>query len=133
MKDTARQAFEKELRNINTLREELEKKEEELKNERVGLEYERREVEERLGKLKAILEGGEVKRFVMSDVVKIHEMNYTGRFDVKMNELPRTIYDPIERKERRISYWSYHHKFDDADKILSTLKFDYEEVTGKCL
>ena len=131
LKDTARQAFEDELRNINTLREELAKKEEELKSERAGLEYDRREVEERLGTIKAILEGGEVKRFVTSDVAKVHEMNYTGRFDIKMNELPRAIYDPIERKERRISAWSYHHKFDDADKILSTLKMDYDEVTGK--
>lgn len=131
LKDTARQAFEDELSNINTLREELAKMEEELKSERAGLEYERREVEERLGKLKAILEGGEVKRFVTSDVAKVHEMNYTSRFDIKMNELPRTIYDPIERKELRINAWSYHHKFDDADKILSTLKVDYDEVTGK--
>lgn len=131
LKDTARQAFEDELKNINTLREELAKKEEELKSERAGLEYERREVEERLGTIKAILEGGEVKRFVTSDVAKIHEMNYTGRFDVKMNELPRMIYDPMEKKERRISAWSYHHKFDDADKILNMLKMNYDEVTGK--
>jgi len=135
LKDTARQAFEAELRNINTLREEQAKKEEELKSERAGLEYERREVEERLGKLKAILEGGEVKRFVTSDVAKIHEMNYIGRFDIKMNELPKRLYDPIEGKERKIGAWSYHYKFDDADKIINlntnTLKMDYEEVTGK--
>lgn len=131
LKDTARQAFEDELRNVNTLREELTKKEEELKSERAGLEYERREVEERLGTIKAILEGGEVKRFVTSDVAKIHEMNYIGRFDVKMNELPRTIYDPMEKKERKINVWSYRYKFDDADKILNTLKVDYDEVTGK--
>jgi len=131
LKDAARQAFVAELRNINTLREELASKEEELKSERAGLEYERREVEERLGELKAILEGGEVKRFVTSDVAKIHEMNYIGRFDIKMNELPKRLYDPIEGKERKISAWSYHYKFDDADKILNTLKMDYEEVTVK--
>jgi len=131
LKDTARQAFEDELRNINTLREELEKKEAELKGEREGLEYEKGEVEERLGEIRAILEGGEVKRFVTSDVAKIHEMNYIGRFEIKMNELPKRIYDPIEGKERKISSWSYHYKFDDADRILSTLKMDYEEVTGK--
>ncbi len=117
----------------SVVREELEKKEAELKSEREGLEYEKKEVEERLGKIKAILEGGTVKRFVVSDVAKIHEMNYIGRFDIKMNELPRTIYDPIERKERRINVWSYHYKFDDADRILNlnTLKMDYEEATGK--
>jgi len=131
LKDTARKAFEDELRDINTLKEELEKKEEELKSERAGLEYERREVEERLGKLRTILEGGEVKRFVTSDVAKIHEMNCIGRFDIKMNELPRTIYDPIEKKERRINAWSDHYKFDDADKILGTRKVDYDEVMGK--
>jgi len=131
LKDTARQAFEDELRNINTLKEELEKKEEELKSEREGLEYEKGEVGERLGKIKDILEGGEVKRFVTRDVAKIHEMNYIGRFDIKMNELPRTIYDPIEGKEKRINAWSYHHKFDDADKILNTLKMDYDEAMGK--
>ena len=132
LKDAARQAFVAELRNINTLREELASKEEELKSERAGLEYERRAVEERLGELKAILEGGgEVKRFVTSDVAKIHEMNYIGRFDIKMNELPKRLYDPIEGKERKISAWSYHYKFDDADKILNTLKKDYEEVTVK--
>ncbi|MEA2074809.1 MAG: hypothetical protein U9O85_03630 [Euryarchaeota archaeon] len=131
LKDTARQAFEDELRNINTLREELGKKEKELKSERTGLEYEKGELEERSAKLKAILEGGEVKRFVTSDVAKIHEMNYIGRFEIKMNELPKRIYDPIEGKERKISSWSYHYKFDDADKILSTLKVDYEEVLEK--
>ncbi|MGB7533992.1 MAG: hypothetical protein WA977_13620 [Halobacteriota archaeon] len=131
LKETARQAFEDELRNINTLREELEKKEGELTVEREGLEYAKREVEERLGKIKAILEGGEVKRFVTSDVAKIQEMNYIGRFDIKMNELPRTIYDPIEGKERKINRWSYRYKFDDADKILNTLKIDYDEVMGK--
>jgi hypothetical protein len=48
-----------------------------------------------------------------------------------MNVLPRTIYDPIEKKERRINAWSDHYKFDDADKILGTLKMNYEEATGK--
>lgn len=133
LKDTARQAFEDELRNINTLREELEKKEKELKGEREGLEYEKGEVEERLGKIKAILEGGEVKRFVTRDVAKIHEMNYIGRFEIKMNELPKRIDNPIEGKERRITAWSHHRKFDDVDKILNlnTLKMGYEEATGK--
>ena len=133
LKDTARQAFEDELRNINTLREELEKKEAELKGEREGLEYEKGEVEERLGKLKAILEGGEVKRFVTRDVAMIHELNYIGRFDIKMNELPKRIDNPLEGKERRINAWSHHRKFDDVDKILNlnTLKMGYEEATGK--
>jgi hypothetical protein len=131
LKETARKAFEDELRNISRLKEELEKKGEELKSERAELEYERREIEERLGKLRTILEGGEVKRFVTRDVAKIHEMNYIGRFDIKMNELPRTIYDPIEKQERRINAWSDHYKFDDADKILGSLKVDYDEVTGK--
>jgi len=131
LRETAQRAFEDELENINTLREELAKKEQELKSERAGLEYERRELEERLGTIKDILEGGEVKRFVTSDVAKIQEMNYIGRFDIKMNELPKRIYDPIESKERKINRWSYRYKFDDADKILSTLKMDYDEVTGK--
>ena len=133
LKDTARQAFEDELRNINTLREELERKEAELKGERDGLEYEKGEVEERLGKLKAILEGGEVKRFVTRDVAMIHELNYIGRFDIKMNDLPKRIDNPLEGKERRINAWSHHRKFDDVDKILNlnTLKMGYEEATGK--
>lgn len=133
LKDTARQAFEDELRNINTLREELEKKEAELKSDREGLEYEKGEVEERLGKLKAILEGGEVKRFVTRDVAMIHELNYIGRFDIKMNELPKRIDNPLEGKERKINAWSHHRKFDDVDKILNlnTLKMGYEEATGK--
>ena len=133
LKDTARQAFEDELRNINTLREELEKQEQELKRDRAGLDYEKRELEERSAKIKTILEGGEVKRFVTSDVAKIHEMNYIGRFEIKMNELPKRIYDPIEGKERKISSWSYHYKFDDADKILNlnTPKMDYDEAMGK--
>jgi hypothetical protein len=133
LKDTARQAFVDELRNINTLREELEKKEAELKGDREGLEYEKGEVEERLGKLKAILEGGEVKRFVTRDVAMIHELNYIGRFDIKMNELPKRIDNPLEGKERRINAWSHHRKFDDVDKILNlnTLKMGYEEATGK--
>jgi chromosome segregation ATPase len=53
LKDTARKAFEDELRNISGLKEELEKKEEELKSERAELEYERREIEERLEKLRS--------------------------------------------------------------------------------
>lgn len=135
LKDTARQAFEDELRNINTLKEELAKKEAELKSEREGLEYEKGEVEERLGKIKDILEGGEVKRFVTRDVAMIHELNYIGRFDIKMNELPKRIDNPLEGKERRITAWSHHRKFDDVDKILNsnlnTLKMGYEEATGK--
>ena len=133
LKDTARQAFEDELRNINTLREELEKKEAELKGEREGLEYEKGEVEERLGKIKAILEGGEVKRFVTRDVAMIHELNYIGRFDIKMNDLPKRIDNPLDGTERRINAWSRHRKFDDLDKILNsnTLKMGYEEATGK--
>jgi hypothetical protein len=131
LKEVARRAFEDELANISRLREELAKKEAELKVEREGLEYDRRGVEERLGKIRAILEGGEVKRFVTRDAAKIQEMNYIGRFDIKMNEHTRTIYDPIERKERKIRAWSYRYKFDDADKILNTLKMDYDEVMGK--
>jgi len=131
LKDTARQAFEDELANISGLKEELEKKEEELKSDRAGLEYEKRELEERSEKIKTILEGGEVKRFVTSDVAKIQELNYVGRFDVKMIGVPRTIYDPIEKKERKIRSMSYHHKFNDVDNILTSLKMDYEEVMGK--
>ncbi|MBC8520690.1 MAG: hypothetical protein H8D26_01680, partial [Methanomicrobia archaeon] len=131
LKDTARQAFENELRNINTLREELEKKEAELKGEREGVEYDKREVEERLGKLKAILEGGEVKRFVTRDVAKIQELNYVSRFDVKMIGVPRTIYDPIERKEWKIRSRSRHHRFNDVDIILASLKMNYEEAMRK--
>ncbi len=131
LKDTARQAFEDELRNINTLREELEKKEAELKGEREELEYEKGEVEERLGKLKAILEGGEVKRFVTRDVAMIHELNYVSRFDVKMIGVPRTIYDPIEKKEWKIRSRSRHHRFNDVDIILTSLKMNYEEAMRK--
>jgi hypothetical protein len=131
LKDTARKTFEDELRDISGLKEELEKKEEELKSERAGLEYERREVEERLGKLRTILEGGEVKRFVTRDVAKIQELNYVGRFDVKMIGVPRTIYDPIERKEWKIRSMSYHHKFNDVDNILDSLKMNYEEAMRK--
>jgi len=131
LKDTARQAFEDELRNINTLREELEKKEAELKGEREGLEYEKGEVEERLGKLKAFLEGGEVKRFVTRDVAKIQELNYVSRFDVKMIGVPRKIYDPIAKKEWKILSKSRHHRFNDVDTILTSLKMNYEEAMGK--
>jgi len=131
LKEAARRAFEDELGNIRTLKGELEKKEEGLKVEQEGLEYTRREIEERLEKLKTMLEGGEVKRFVTRDVAKIQEMNYIGRFDIKMNDLPRTIYDPIERRELKITRWSYRHKFDDTDIILSRLKIDYGEVMEK--
>ena len=131
LKEAARRAFEDELVNIRMLKGELEKKEEGLRIEQEGLEYTRRKIEERLEKLKTMLEGGEVKRFVTRDVAKIQEMNYIGRFDIKMNELPRTIYDPIERRELKITRWSYRYKFDDADNILSRLKIDYDEVMGK--
>ncbi len=72
-----------------------------------------------------------MKRFVTSDVAKIQELNYVSRFDVKMIGLPRTVYDPIERKERKIRSSSYHHKFNDVDSILNTVKRDYEEVMRK--
>lgn len=72
-----------------------------------------------------------MKRFVTSDVAKIQELNYVGRFDVKMIGLPRTVYDPIERKERKIRSCSYHHKFNDVDSILNTVKRDYDEVMRK--
>ncbi|MBE0516648.1 MAG: hypothetical protein IBX41_04550 [Methanophagales archaeon] len=73
-----------------------------------------------------------MKRFVTRDVAKIQELNYIGRFDIKMNELPKMIYDPIERKERKINRWRwrYHCKFDDADEIVKRLKINYDEVTG---
>jgi hypothetical protein len=131
LKEAAGKAVEDELKNINWLKEELAHKEAELKTEREGLEYDKREVEERLEKLKEILEGGEVKRFVTSDVAKIQELNYVSRFDVKMIGLPRTVYDPIERKEWKIRASSYHHKFNDVDSILNTVKRDYEEVMMK--
>jgi len=120
LKDTARKAFEDELSNISELKGGLEKKEEELKSERAELEYERRKIEERLGKLKTILEGGEVKRFVTRDVAKIQELNYVGRFDVKLIGVPRMIYDPIERKEWKIRSMSRHHKFNGLDNILTS-------------
>ncbi|MEA3488300.1 MAG: hypothetical protein U9R10_03490 [Euryarchaeota archaeon] len=66
-----------------------------------------------------------------SDVAKIQELNYVSRFDVKVIGLPGTIYDPIERKERKIRSSSYHHKFNDVDSILNTVKSDYEEVMMK--
>ncbi|MCD6455741.1 MAG: hypothetical protein J7K81_02975, partial [Methanophagales archaeon] len=112
---------------------EKEKGKEALNSRLIEFEGDKREVEERLGKIKAILEGGEVKRFVTKDVAMIHELNYIGRFDIKMNELPKRIDNPLEGKERRITAWSHHRKFDDVDKILNlnTLKKGYEEATGK--
>ncbi|NQE45037.1 Chromosome partition protein Smc [ANME-1 cluster archaeon GoMg2] len=61
LKEAAGKAVEDELKNINWLKEELAHKEAELKTEREGLEFDKREVEERLEKLKEILEGGEAK------------------------------------------------------------------------
>ncbi|MEA3488299.1 MAG: hypothetical protein U9R10_03485 [Euryarchaeota archaeon] len=57
MKEAAGKAVEDELKNINGLKGELANKEAELKTEREGLEYDKREIEERLRTLKEILEG----------------------------------------------------------------------------
>jgi hypothetical protein len=120
--------FERELRKIEELKEELRLKEAEVEDKKDGLKYEKEELDEKLKSIKSAIEGGEAKRCVTRDVAKIHEMNYIGRFDVKMNELPKTLYHPIEGKEYKITAWNHHHKFDEKDKIFREFEMGYAEI-----
>lgn len=97
LQEANRRIFERELKKIEELKEELRLKEAEVEHKRDTLKYEKEELDEQLKAIKSAIERGEAKRHVTSDIAKIHEMNYTGRFDVKMNELPKTLCERIRR------------------------------------
>ena len=131
LQEANRRIFERELRKIEELKEELRLKEAEVENKRDTLKYEKDELDEKLKAIKSAIEGGEAKRYVTRDIAKIHEMNYIGRFDVKMNELPKTLSNPIDGNEYRITAWNHHHKFDEKDTLFKELEMSYAEVEEK--
>jgi hypothetical protein len=131
LQEANRRIFERELRKIEELKEELRLKEAEVENKRDTLKYEKEELDEKLKAIKSAIERGEAKRHVTRDIAKIHEMNYTGRFDMKMNELPKTLSNPIDGKEYRINAWNHHHKFDEKDTIVKEFEMDYAKIEEK--
>ena len=131
LQEANRRIFERELGKIEELKEELRLKEAEVENKRDTLKYEKDELDEKLKAIKSVIEGGEAKRYVTRDIAKIHEMNYIGRFDVKANELPKTLSNPIDEREYRINAWGRHQKFDEKDKLFKELEMSYAEVEEK--
>ena len=131
LQEANRRIFERELRKIEELKEELRLKEAEVENKRDTLKYEKDELDEKLKAIKSAIEGGESKRYVTRDIAKIHEMSYIGRFDVKANELPKTLSNPIDGREYRINAWGGHQKFDEKDKLFKEFDMNYAEVEEK--
>ncbi|ODS36910.1 MAG: hypothetical protein A7315_13815 [Candidatus Altiarchaeales archaeon WOR_SM1_79] len=129
LEEENKRKVEDELKKVEDMRNALSEKESELKNIKESLDNERNEIEEKLNALKKISEGA-VERLVMADEAKMHELNYIGRFNEKIYDLPMKIYNPIDKKEHTVNSWNVNEKFTQEKQIVEAFrdKMRYSEI-----
>jgi len=113
-----------ELEKIEKMKADLQLQVSEIKAEKQSLTIQKEEISEKFDFIKEAIEGGKTgNRFVTKDLAKLYEMDYIGRFDMKMNELPMSFTDPINNKQHTVRSWEENHlKTDDRERIYSQFK-----------
>ena len=131
LEEENKRKVEDELKKVEDMRNALSEKESELRNIKDSLDNEKNEIGEKLDALKKINEGA-VERLVMADEAKMYELNYIGRFNEKIYNLPMQIYNPIDKKEHNVKSWNVHEKFTQEEQIFETFrdKMSYNDVLG---
>ncbi|WP_321416510.1 hypothetical protein [uncultured Methanomethylovorans sp.] len=113
-----------ELEKIVKMKADLQLQVSEIEAEKQSLTIQKEEIREKFNSIKEAIEGGKTaKRFVTKDLAKLYEMDYIGRFDIKMNELPMSFIDPIDDKRYTVKSWGDNHlRMDERDKIYNQFK-----------
>lgn len=113
-----------ELEKIEKMKADLQLQVSEINAEKQSLTIQKEEISEKFDFIKEAIEGGKTgNRFVTKDLAKLYEMDYIGRFDMKMNELPMSFTDPINNKQHTVRSWEDNHlKTDERERIYSLFK-----------
>ena len=100
----AERKVEEESRKILEIKaDEFERKKAELELEKQKVIEKRDEIEEILKQINTSEE--DLLRIVEKDEARFYELNFIGRFDIKMHNFPLKIYSPIENKTFEIKSW----------------------------
>jgi len=113
-----------ELEKIEKMKADLQLQVSEINAEKQYLTIQKEEISEKFDFIKEAIEGGKTEnRFVTKDLAKLYEMDYIGRFDMKMNELPMSFTDPVNNKRHTVGSWEDNHlKTDERERIYSLFK-----------
>ena len=113
-----------ELEKIEQMKKDLESQVSAIEREKQALKFQKEEIDDKFNLIKEAIEGGgSGNRFVPKDLAKLYEMDYIGRFDMKMNELPRDFTNPIDGKRHSVKAWGENHtKLDQKYDIYNMFK-----------
>jgi len=116
--------IEEELSKIGQLKQDLQTQADAIENEKQAVRFQKEEITEKFESIRKAIEGyGTVNRFIPADLAKLYEMDYTGRFDMKMYAFPINIRNPVNGKNYKVTSWNGDHtKTDDKYKIHESLK-----------
>lgn len=124
MENENRKILQNELDKITQMKSDIESQSEAIAAEKKSLEFQKEEMNEKFNFIKKAIEGSDtVTRFIPTDLAKLYEMDYIGRFDMKMYDFPISIKNPIDNKQYNVNSWDDNHsKLNDLHKIHETLK-----------
>lgn len=113
-----------ELDKIKQMRNDIQSQLAAIDDEKQLLESQREEIDDKFNEIKKAVEGGgSGNRFVPRDLAKLYEMDYIGRFDMKMHELPLNMTNPVNGKKYTVKSWGDDHtKMDEKDMIYNLFK-----------
>jgi len=114
-----------ELAKIEQMKTDLQYQANAIENEKKSLIFQKEELDDKFNLIKEAVEGSNSgNRFVPKDLAKLYEMDYIGRFDMKMNdELPRSFTNPISGKTHTVNSWGESHtKLDEKYDIYNLFK-----------
>jgi len=116
--------IEEELSKLEQLKQDLQTQADVIESEKQAVRFQKEEITEKFESIRKAIEGSStVNRFIPADLAKLYEMDYIGRFDMKMYSFPIEIRNPINGKNYKVSSWNGDHtKTDDKYKIHELLK-----------
>ena len=101
----AREALEAEAERLRSRIAELEETLREYEAAAQSLEVEREMLSSKLEELESAIRGEGEERLVTDEEAIAYEAMFIERFNYHMNRLPLTLYDPLRRREVRVSKW----------------------------
>ena len=115
MQEDKLRLVESELKEIESLKNELDGEAMALQEEKNSLQLKRDEMEDRLRQITEVLEGKSI-RFITKEDAKLCELNMIARFDTKMQDFPLNVHSPIDDKKYEIRSWDQesHVRFTEG-------------------
>ncbi|WP_321416505.1 hypothetical protein [uncultured Methanomethylovorans sp.] len=124
MESENKRIIEEELSKLEQLKQDLQTQADVIESEKQAVRFQKEEITEKFESIRKAIEGSStVNRFIPADLAKLYEMDYIGRFDMKMYSFPIEIRNPINGKNYKVTSWNGDHtKTDDKYKIHELLK-----------